>query len=52
MDELLFYIVIGFAIIVIAAMCIKLRLDNTEQEKLIERYKTDLNLLKRKRLHV
>ena len=51
MDELLFYFVVGFAITIIAAIWIKLRLDNTKQEKLIKRYRTDLNLLKRKRLH-
>jgi hypothetical protein len=51
MDELLFYSVVGSAITVIGAIWVKLQMDNEKQEKLIKKYRADLNLLRRKRLH-
>ena len=46
MDELIFYLVVGAALVVIGAIWIKLRLDNSRQEKLIKKYHTDLRLIK------
>ena len=51
MDEMLFYFVVGSAIVIIVAIWIKLRLDNSRQEKLIKRYLADLSILKRKNSH-
>ncbi|MCH4824242.1 hypothetical protein ML462_13775 [Gramella lutea] len=48
MDEVLFYFVVGASIIIVSAIWIKLRLDNTKQEKLIKKYLSDLSILKKK----
>lgn len=46
MDELFLYIVVGASLVIIGAIWIKLRLDNSRQEKLIKKYLTDLRLIK------
>ena len=48
MDEMLFYFVVGASIIIILGIWIRLRLDNTKQEKLIKKYLAELAVLRRK----
>ena len=48
MDEMLFYFVVGASLIIALGIWIKLRLDNSKQEKLIKKYLSDLSILKSK----
>ena len=48
MDEVLFYFVAGASLIIVLGIWIKLRLDNTKQERLIKEYLADLSILKKK----
>ncbi|MFV8226564.1 hypothetical protein [Christiangramia aquimixticola] len=50
MDAVVFYFVIGSAITVMGAIWLNLQMDNERQEKLIKKYRADLNVLRRKRL--
>lgn len=51
MDEIFFYMVVGAALIIIGAICVKLRLDNSKQEKLIKKYLADLSLIRKHNSH-
>lgn len=46
MDEMLFYFVVGAALVIIFGILIKLRIDNSKQERLIKKYLADLSILR------
>ena len=50
MDEVLFYFVVGASLVIVAGIWIKLRLDNTRQEKLIKKYLSELKILRKQRI--
>ena len=50
MDEVLFYFVVGASLVIVAGIWIKLRLDNTRQEKLIKKYLSELKILRKQRV--
>ena len=52
MDELFFFVVVSASVIIIGAIWVKLRLDNTKQEKLIKKYLAELSLVKNEKQSV